>query len=972
MLNFRSLRPTLACLALLAGAASPALAQGLAIVRNPSFESNLTDVWPYYSQIDEWTGSGGGVNDVVNDPGGPFHNSGTPVPDGRRVGFKQNGGTVSQEVFGFNLGERYWVQFHYDARIGSDLDLGVRFSTISFGGGLDEQLDLIEKIRPANTSNDPYYTRTLPFVPDAYGGVLTFEVTARGDSTILLDAVTIVQRDAGNFPVINPSFEASGAIFDGASNAGTDWPAIAGWAKEGIAGVDDGTGGQANNGAIPDQALVAFIQDEGSLTQTLAPLVAGNQYTVAFAYNARSGTAPHLQLKVDDTVAWERNVSAAGGQGAYATASVNFTAASNTALLSFVNTMAGSSVLLDDVRVLGEVGTLLPPLEMVPASIVLRAGGEATARITLPGERLAQGPATIRLQSGDPEVWELPDADAEGVLTLLFDGEATRDFKVRAVGIGSAGVTILESAGLQLPQELTTVTVAGTTFVLNPSFEMDPDSGVATADVAGWTTAGGGIGMAAAGNAFLSPEDLTIPDRRQVLRVQGGGSVSQMIQGLEPGRLYGLQFFYNGRNAGYPYEMALQVNFAGQQLASFPGIIPAGQKGLTDYYFEEIRFTPAASSGLLEFNVTVTSGDASLFLDAVCIIPRLADELTIVNSSFESSAMGANWPGYLQPDPVAGWQVEGSFGVNAYSPTTFFVEPFLDNGINSDQDSAFFGQGAVTLKQNLTGLAPFEPYTLVFDYNFRDGRVQDSTDNPSSGELQVTAGATTIFLSGQTPPVDTLSPWPGFRHTKPFYQAFASLSPIGGGPVELTISHIGVVGDETMLIDNVRIVPGNRTPPSITTALFDKTVQAGSPVLLTVAASGSSLTYRWFRNGVQLADGNGITGTTMGTLNIASARASDAGDYSVLVSDGLGVVGSTAVLTVEGGGGEDVSLAINRSGDGNIRIAWPATATGYLLQSASSVAGPYANDPAPVVVEGDENVVLVAPGDAAKFYHLIK
>jgi hypothetical protein len=86
---------------LLAVATLPVLGQ--ALVKNPSFESNLNDEsdplsagapqgWPYYSPIDEWISSGGGVNDLTYDAGGPFHNAGTPVPDGKRIGFKQGSG----------------------------------------------------------------------------------------------------------------------------------------------------------------------------------------------------------------------------------------------------------------------------------------------------------------------------------------------------------------------------------------------------------------------------------------------------------------------------------------------------------------------------------------------------------------------------------------------------------------------------------------------------------------------------------------------------------------------------------------------------------------------------------------------------------------------------------------------------------------------------------------------------------------
>jgi hypothetical protein len=87
------------------------------------------------------------------------------------------------------------IQFRCDARNGSDLDLAVRFSTINQGGAMDEELDLMTKVRPAVATQLPYYSRSVPFTPDLDSGTLTFRVTARGDSTVLLDAVTIVQRE---------------------------------------------------------------------------------------------------------------------------------------------------------------------------------------------------------------------------------------------------------------------------------------------------------------------------------------------------------------------------------------------------------------------------------------------------------------------------------------------------------------------------------------------------------------------------------------------------------------------------------------------------------------------------------------------------------------------------------------------------------------------------------------------------------
>ena len=395
------------------------------------------------------------------------------------------------------------------------------------------------------------------------------------------------------------------------------------------------------------------------------------------------------------------------------------------------------------------------------------------------------------------------------------------------------------------------------------------------------------------------------------------------------------------------------------------------KNGLTDFYFQELRFTPSAASGLLEFKVTVASGDATLFLDAVSIVPRIANEIAVMNSSFEGTAMGATWPGYLQGDRVAGWVCAGgNYGVNAYSPKTFFVEPFLDNGINSDQDNAWFGQGAVSMKQIVTGLSAGQSYTLVFDYNFRDGRAQDSSVTPNIGQIDISLDGTVIKTSDELPPVDTVTPWPGFRHTKPFYQMFLPITP-AAETVELQLAHVNIVGDETMLVDNVRILPGTRTPPQITKQLAEQTVAAGATVTFNVGASGTGLSYRWFLDGVPLSDGGAISGATTATLTLNNAQTTDSGTYSAIASDGVGVVGSAALLTVEGAPVGDVSLTASLTA-GQLVIAWPVAATGYVLQSSGKVNTGWADDGAAAVQQGEQWVVSVTTGPGSKFYRLIK
>ena len=58
-------------------------------------------------------------------------------------------------------------------------------------------------------------------------------------------------------------------------------------------------------------------------------------------------------------------------------------------------------------------------------------------------------------------------------------------------------------------------------------------------------------------------------------------------------------------------------------------------------------------------------------------------------------------------------------------------------------------------------------------------------------------------------------------------------------------------------------------------------------------------TLRWFLDGVGLADGGGISGATTATLTLANVPLAAAGTYTALVTDGLGVVGSAAALTVQ-------------------------------------------------------------------------
>ncbi|HAB16096.1 MAG TPA: hypothetical protein PLX89_21310, partial [Verrucomicrobiota bacterium] len=172
------------------------------LVLNPSFEANYNDTFPHYGPIDSWQGGSG-----VNQSDGPFHNGGTPIPDQTRVAFMQGASSLSQDITGLVAGKRYWIQFYYDARAccGGTIDLSTLVDDVS--------LDKITNVKPV-TGGAPYLFRNVSFSAAADFANIKLQTVNSGDATVVLDGVTLVQRDEGNVVVQNPGFEASGDVPD--------------------------------------------------------------------------------------------------------------------------------------------------------------------------------------------------------------------------------------------------------------------------------------------------------------------------------------------------------------------------------------------------------------------------------------------------------------------------------------------------------------------------------------------------------------------------------------------------------------------------------------------------------------------------------------------------------------------------------------------------------------------------------------
>ncbi|HEV7406592.1 MAG TPA: IPT/TIG domain-containing protein [Chthoniobacteraceae bacterium] len=128
--------------------------------------------------------------------------------------------------------------------------------------------------------------------------------------------------------------------------------------------------------------------------------------------------------------------------------------------------------------------------------------------------------------------------------------------------------------------------------------------------------------------------------------------------------------------------------------------------------------------------------------------------------------------------------------------------------------------------------------------------------------------------------------------------------PIRTGNVPLDFGNMDAVwkvhdadfpGDNYMVFDDLSIVAQQSPNPRITFPPVGKAAIGGDPVSFSVVATGlAPLSYQWMKNGVAIA------GATTSSLNIPSVSVTDAGSYTVKVTNPIGSITSPpAVLTVK-------------------------------------------------------------------------
>jgi len=540
-----------------------------------------------------WTFSGtNGNGSGILGNGSGFSNPN--APEGTQAAFVQSNGVLSQVISGFVPGTTYAVIYSAAQRSGSSQNGGESWNVT-----IDNSV--IQSNAPGSTG---YVDYTATFVATAATHTLAFVGTdlAGGDNTVFLDNVRVTLVP----PVIaNYSFELPGI---GGGNyqykpTGASWT-FTGASPNGSGLVANGSGFSNPNAPLGGQS--AFVQEHGTIAQTITGFKPGTNYVLSYSAAQRPGNRQSWNVLIDNTVIQTNGP----GSASFASCTAAFKATATSHKLTFAGTdlaTGDNTVFLDNVSITSPpqpaapVVTLTSPpnnaFYTTPATINLTATVVTNGNLISSVQFYANGTNLIGQAGGPPYAynWSNPNTGYYTVFArVTYNGGSVMDSPAASITVVSANVNFsFETPGLG----------AG-------NFQYNPSGGA-------WAfggSSGNGSGIVANGSPFSNPN---APQGTQAAFLQGYGAIAQTLTGFTPGVTYTLTFSAAQRgsveNGGESWNVLLDNTI----ITNFP---PGG----TSYALYSASFTATAAIHTLSFVGTdLAGGDNTVFLDNLRIVPPI-------------------------------------------------------------------------------------------------------------------------------------------------------------------------------------------------------------------------------------------------------------------------------------------------------------------------------------------------------------
>jgi hypothetical protein len=457
------------------------------------------------------------------------------------------------------------------------------------------------------------------------------------------------------------------------------------------------------------------------------------------------------------------------------------------------------------------------------------------------------------------------------------------------------------------------------------------------------------------GNAVpaITPAVYTSPDgvtwTRRTIPGSGRPNVPRFLNGK----------FYLGVEAANGGNGVILSSADGITWAS-TGVLASSLNAANEFaYGNGLYLACASRSGTTSTYQILTSSDGATWTPRAIVSGSSTSHITYFNGKFYATVYNSSSSStdglYTSADTVTWTRVAGAPGgpgLLAAGPGTLLVT-YYSGGV-SGQSLSTDGVTFATATPGIT-MQTETIYDLTLARASADGRTWASIGSTTNlyygpevaygngiyvfvGEFNVFAGSTTVAAGGNTTPAPAITAQPtasqdvalggsitftvtvtGTGVTYQWY--FNGIAISGAVNFSYTLSNlvVGNAGSYTVTITNaggsitsraaVLTVGGQSNPaPSITKQPVSHTVIAGSSVVASVEVSGTGLTYQWKKGGVA------ISGATFSQVFLSNAQASDAGSYTVTITNASGSVTSTpAVLTVNAAGSGVAPRGLNLS-----------------------------------------------------------